>query len=69
MGGAYRSDLIDIAMCEHWRTAKAIKVSDDGDPDKAVWLPLSLVEVEPDGPGGMVTVTLPERLAIDKGLV
>ncbi|RJL15295.1 hypothetical protein [Paracoccus siganidrum] len=63
-----KSDVIDIAVQIHARTDRAILASDDGDKDKAVWLPLSQVEVE-IGQGGTATVTMPEWLAIDKGLV
>lgn len=63
-----KSDLVDLTMQLHAETAKAIRVSDDGDDKKAVWLPLSQVEIERKAKG-IVIVTLPEWLAIDKGLV
>lgn len=63
-----KSNLIDLTLRWHHETAKAILVSDDGDREKAVWLPKSVVEVEDKG-RGIVVVTLPEPLAIDKGLV
>lgn len=39
--------------------------------DAHVWLPASQVELDPPdpAPGQAVTVTLPETLAIDKGIV
>jgi hypothetical protein len=43
-------------------------VSLDGERDNAVWLPKSAIEMEPKR-DGVYTITLPERLAIDKGLV
>lgn len=65
-----RSDLIDIAGVIHHQTEKAILFSDDGDKDKAVWLPKSAIEVEQDQKKpSYVTVTMPERLAKDKGLL
>lgn len=71
-----RSDLVDLTVQVHARTAKAIRVSDDGDPAKAVWLPLSQIEEGPArdypkkmGGSGIVEVTLPEWLAKDKGLI
>ncbi len=77
-----KSDLIDLPLAEHHRTAKAILVSDTGEESKAVWLPLSLVELfdmkktatRTNKAGQkvvlpLVTVTLRERLAIEKGLV
>lgn len=63
-----KSDLIDVTVQLHHETEKAILVSDDGDRDKAVWLPLSQVEIERKSKG-IVIVTMPEWLAADKGLV
>lgn len=62
-----KSDLVDIEVTVHHETEKAVLVSDDGDRKRAVWLPKSAIEIA--GDGLRVTVTLPERLAIDKGLV
>lgn len=59
--------LVDIEMRRHVETEKAILVSDDGDRDAAVWLPKSLIEIEDSG--DTIVVTMPERLAIEKGLV
>jgi hypothetical protein len=65
-----RSDLIDIAGVIHHQTEKAILFSDDGDREKAVWLPKSVVEVEHDPKKpDHVTVTMPERIAKDRGLI
>ena len=69
-----RSDLIDLLLCVHVQTEKAVLVSDDGDRAKAVWLPFSQCEVEAKpgcGVGGavMADVTLPERIAREKGLI
>lgn len=63
-----KSDLIDLTMQLHAESQKAILVSDEGDKTHAVWLPLSQVEIEHKGKG-IVVVTLPEWLAIEKGLV
>ena len=68
MEEARKSDLIDIAMVEHHRTARALLASDDGDSRTAVWLPLSRIEIEPQR-DGTVIVTMPEDLAVQKGLV
>lgn len=67
-----RSDLVDLLLFEHHRTAAAVLVSDDGEERSAVWLPLSQVEIEakPAKAGGReVMVTLPEWLASNKGLI
>ena len=63
-----KSDLIDLTLQKHHETPKAILVSDDGDKNRAVWLPLSQVEVVEKGQG-IVEVTVPEWLAKDKGLI
>lgn len=62
-----KSDLVDIEVQIHHRTERAVLVSDDGDRDKAVWLPLAQIEVAPFG--SHHTVTMPEWLAREKGLV
>jgi uncharacterized protein YabE (DUF348 family) len=63
-----KSDLIDVAMQIHHRTERAILASDDGDEKRAVWIPLSQVEVLMKS-AGVAEVTMPEWLAIEKGLV
>ncbi|MBY0560153.1 MAG: hypothetical protein K2Q04_09905 [Hyphomicrobium sp.] len=45
-----------------------LKVSDDGDDDRAVWLPKSQVQIE-SRRGRVIVVTMPEALATEKGLV
>ena len=67
-----RSDLVDLLLFEHHCTAAAVLVSDTGEEAKAVWLPLSQVEIEakPGRPGGReVIVTMPQWLAEEKRLV
>lgn len=65
---ARKSDLIDVTMQLHHETPKAVLVSDDGDKERAVWLPLSQCEIERKS-NGIVIVTMPEWLATEKGLV
>lgn len=72
MSEARKSDLVDLELCLHAETGKALLVSDDGDKKYAKWLPKSQVEFEHRERGNgmaLVFVTLPEWLAIDKGLV
>ena len=64
-----RSDLVDIEMVIHHRMPKAILASDDGDRNCAVWLPISAIEIEPTKTIGIFIITMPERLAQEKGLV
>lgn len=56
----------------HVDAKAAIFVSDDGDKRHAVWLPKSQIEYEireRNGGAALVEVTLPEWLALDKGLI
>jgi hypothetical protein len=62
------SDLVDLTLQLHAGTPKAVLVSGDGDKAKAIWLPLSQVEIERKS-AGVVIVTLPEWLATQRGLV
>lgn len=62
-----KSDLVNIQVAVHHATEKAVLVSLDGERSKAVWLPRSQIEVSEWR--GDITVTMPERLAIYKGLV
>lgn len=65
-----KSDLVDIAGMLHHETDKAILFSDDGERAHAIWLPKSAIEIERDPKrSGFVTVTVPERLALDRGLI
>ena len=64
------SDLVDIMVHKHAETAKAVLVSTTGFGDDAVWLPLSQIEIVQNRLNkGLFEITLPEWLAIDKGLV
>ena len=60
--------LVDLTMQLHAETEKAIRVSDDGEDENALWLAKSLVEIERK-PKSIVIVTMPEWLAIEKRLV
>ena len=77
-----KSTLVDLMLAKHHQTEKSVLVSDTGEEAKAVWLPLSRVEIEDAKntakgqlKGGqtvtlqMIVVTMPERLAMEKGLV
>lgn len=69
MPASRKSDLIDLTMHLHAETAAAIKASDDGDSAHAKWLPKSQIEFELIRGGPSIEVTMPEWLAIEKGLV
>lgn len=61
-----KSNIIDLDLHLHHETEKAVLVSEDGNKDNAVWLPLSQIEIESES--GYVVVTLPEWLSLEKGL-
>lgn len=63
-----RSDVIDITVQRLHETEKAVLVTDSV-PEKGVWLAKSMIEIEPSEVGGLFTVTLPEWLALEKGLI
>jgi hypothetical protein len=63
-----RSDLIDLDVQLVHQTEKAILVTLDV-PDNAVWLPRSRCELSETGIGGIMRLTLPEPLALEKGLI
>ena len=68
---SHKSNLGDYDVQLHHETPGergAYLVSDDGDKDKAVWIPKSQCEIEPSPTGHGYVITLPEWLAIEKGL-
>jgi hypothetical protein len=64
-----KSDLIDITVSVIHETEKAVLISETGEKDKSVWLPKSLIEIEGTSKAGIIIVTIPEQLAIDKKLI
>jgi hypothetical protein len=63
-----KSNIIDIDAEVTHRTEKAVLVH-TGNKEESVWLPLSQIEIQHSGVGGIETVTLPEWLALEKGLI
>lgn len=63
-----KSDLVDVTMQLHLETERSALVSDTGDRGKAIWIPLSQCEIE-KRKGGLVVVTMPEWMALEKGLI
>ena len=59
------SPLLDLDVILVHTTDRAALVKEDEEAE-GVWLPLSQIEI--DGDGDTCTVTLPEWLAIEKGL-
>jgi hypothetical protein len=63
------SDTITVQMQLLHQTAAAVLVT-DSTPDEGVWLPNSQIEMSVNDPvPGIVSITLPEWLAVQKGLV
>lgn len=63
-----KSNIIDLDGAIEARTERAV-LFHTGNKEEAAWLPLSQVEVSETGVGGIFTVTLPEWLAQEKGLI
>lgn len=76
------SDLLDLDCVLHHETDKAVLVSSDGSEARATWLPKSAVEIHREGKSvsatrksgqravlPVVTVTCPEWMARQKGLI
>lgn len=65
---SHKSNLKDLEVFLHHQTDRAYLVSLDGDKSDAVWLPKSQCEI--NGPVETYsTLTLPEWLALEKGLL
>ena len=65
-----KSDIIDLRLVLVTQTEKAILVNENEDNSgKSIWLPKSKVEFDDVTLGTITTVTLPEWLALDKGLI
>lgn len=62
-----RSDLIDLPVVLIHETDRAVLVDHGG--ERQVWLPKSAIEIEADPSGRTWTITLPERLATEKGML
>ena len=60
--------IFDVSVKLHHRTDGSILVSDDGDERKAVWLPLSQIEINSEK-NGVLEITAPTWLLKDKGLI
>ena len=63
-----KSNIVDMDVEVTARTERAVLVH-TGVKDDAVWLPLSQIEIEPSKVAGIETVTMPEWLAEEKGLI
>jgi len=64
-----KSEVVDLELHLHAETDKAIRVSENGDEDKGVWLPKSQIEYDDNTRSGYCEVTLPRWLARQHGLI
>lgn len=65
-----RSDLVDLEVYLRRETDRAYGIADPDKPGNIIWLPKSQCEIEGgDPPSKLATLTCPEWLAIEKGLV
>ena len=63
-----KSDLVDLDVQVLHETEKAALVTLDV-PENGVWLPKSKIEISETGTSGIMTLTLPEWLALERGLI
>ena len=63
-----KSDLIDLDVQVLRETEKAVLVTLDV-PENGVWLPKAQIELNETVVRGIMTLTLPEWLAIERGLI
>ena len=61
-------EMVEIDVEIVARTERAV-LAHTGNKEEAAWLPLSQIKLRPSGIGGIYTLMVPERVAIDKGLV
>ena len=63
-----KSDYVDLDVQVLHETKKATLVTLDV-PENSVWLPKAKIELSETGIVGIMTVTLPEWLALERGLI
>lgn len=62
-----KSDLVDIEATAIHMTDQALLVTTDG--ENKIWLPFSRIELHHRGKVNEYVITMPEALAVEKGLV
>ncbi len=66
----YRSNLIDLDVIVRRETDKAYGIASPDKADEIIWLPKSQCEIDgDDDPSRRATLTCPEWLAKEKGLI
>ena len=61
--------IVEVTVQLHAESEKAVRVSNDGESKSAVWIPKSQIEAQQDLGNGVIELSLPEWLALDKGLI
>lgn len=61
-------ELVTIDGAIEARTEKAV-LFHTGDKTQAVWLPRSKIQIDDSGFVGILTVTMPEWMALERGLI
>jgi len=64
-----KSDLVDLDVVVRRETDLAWGIADPDKPGSIIWLPKSQCEISDREPQGTATLTCPEWLAADKGLI
>lgn len=59
---------VAVECCRHHETETGILVSDDGNEGNAIWLPKPFFEIQ-ETDNKSVVISLPEWLAMEKGLI
>lgn len=67
-GGEGMTEIVDIDVRLLHETEKAVLITTDV-PENGVWIARSLIEIEESGVKGIHTVSLPEWLAMEKGMI
>lgn len=66
---AGKSDLIGMSVHLRHQTERAVLVEPVNSTREPAWVPLSQVELTPNGDGQTYWLDIPEWLAVDKGLL
>ncbi|MEX2480229.1 MAG: hypothetical protein WD928_05145 [Gammaproteobacteria bacterium] len=66
---AGKSDLIGMSVYLRHQTDRAVLVDSVNSTREPAWVPLSQVELTPNGDGETYWLDIPEWLAVEKGLL
>lgn len=60
---------VELCLHLHHTTPRALLVSQNGDEDRATWLPRALIAACEETSPGTVELTVPEWLALERGFI